>query len=367
MNDLIINPNSPMVVPEYLQGVNTGLNQSMLAAVMMGGNRIGLKGSRFRIIVNGKEEGIVDANYFDVIILGAHEANSRIFYENAYKSNEKNSAPSCYSADGVAPPDDVKVKQSEKCAICPQNVTGSKITDSGYKTKACGYFRRLVVMMAGDLAGTAYQLDVKAMGLFGDSHANTNQYSLNDYIKFVSARNVDMGVLVTRLSFDTDQSVPKLLFAANRYVTQEEMAVVRERAVAEDVRQMTCVNMNTIDLSNEVTAPDEEPAPVPAQVVKPVVAQVIKPVAATPQAVKPTVAAPQVVKPATQVQTVTRVGQPAPATTAPQVIKPTAAPQQTIKPATAPQIIRAPVQAPAAIVEVADDAELASILAGLED
>lgn len=375
MNDLIIsNDGGPLAIPAHLQGFTSGVNEQMLQGIFVGGNRIGLKGSRFRIVINGKEEGIIEENYLDCIILAAHPANSRIFYEAAYDPDAA-AAPTCYSADGIAPPDDVKAKQSDKCATCPQNVVGSKV-QNGRKMKACGYFRRLVVMLAGDLEGIAYRLDVKAMGLFGESNAQAHKYSLNDYIKFVDARNVDMGAIVTRLSFDTDQSVPKLLFAANRFVTQEEVAVVRERVRSEEVKHMAEVNMNTVDLSGEAALPAEaEPAPAPAPVQTQAPQRAAPPAPQRPAPVapqqpqRPAPPAPQ--KPAPAVQQVAR-----PVTQVAPVAPP--ARQQVQKPTPTAQAVQRPqAQRPAPVVqqtqpqetvqEVGTDQELDDILAGLAD
>lgn len=329
-NDLIINADSPLALPSYLEGVDTGVSAGLLATITLGGNRIGLKGSRFRLVVNGKEEGVFDENYLDVVIVGAFPATSRVYYADSYNSDVK-AAPSCYSADGIAPPDDVKNKQSDKCATCPMNVVGSKVYE-GHKAKACAYFQRLVVMLAGDTSGNYYRLDVKAMGLFGDSRKSEHKYNLKDYTKFISARNVDVGKIVTRLSFDIDSSVPKLLFNANRFVTADEFEQVRQAIASEEVKAMIAVSMSTVDLSAETDAPDEAPAPQQA--------------AAAPQAAKAT---PVAAKPA------------APAVQRP---KPPA-PQRPVVEDDVPAPVQAVKAAKPAVVEVETDAELEDILANL--
>ena len=355
MNDLVINPNNPLAIPDYLQGVTTGVTEGLMAAVALGGSRIGLKGGRFRIVVNGKEEGIIQENYLDVVILAAYPAVSRLYYESQYDADSK-AAPSCYSADGVSPAADVKHKQADKCATCPQNVLGSKIAN-GNKSKACSYFRRLVVMLAGDTEGRAFRVDVKGMGVFGESYPKTHMYNLTDYAKFIAARNVDLGTVVTRLTFDTEQSVPKLLFSPNRYVTMQELEVVRSRVHAEDVKQMVDVNMTTVDLSGEV---DSEPTPAPA------------PVQAAP-APAPQATARQVVQPvqqtsAVQQAPVKQVVQSAAQAPVKQVVQPVAqapvkqqvvAPVHNIPPPTAP--------APAAVTEVTSDAQLEALLNSLDN
>lgn len=366
MNDLMISDNGPMALPAHLQGVDTGVNKALLAGMFTGGNRIGLKGSRFRLIVAGIEEGVIEDNYLDTIILDAAPAVSRVFYGGAYKQGE-NQPPTCYSADGIVPNDDVKQKQSDKCATCPKNVKGSKIVD-GNKYKACSYFRRLVPMLAGDVVERrTYKLDVKAMGLFGENTATSK--NLNDYIKSLETRGVDIGQVVTRITFDLDSSTPKLLFRAFRYVTPEELDAVVALVGSDEVKHLAEVNMNTLDFSGEEptggdaeeTAQEEpqqaaqqpatQTAQRPAQTVqRPATQQTARP--QTQQAARPT----------PQVETV-------PVQTQQAVQRPAVQTQQTSRPApqTAVQrpVTQAPAQQPAA-VEVNTNDELSNILDGLE-
>lgn len=336
MSDMtIFNADSPLALPDYLQGVDSEVSANLLATVSLGGNRIGLKGSRFRLVVNGKEEGVFEENYLDVVIVAAYPATSRIYYEGAYDPDVK-AGPTCYSADGIAPPLDVKNRQSDKCATCPQNQLGSKIAN-GRKIRACAYFQRLVVMLAGDTSGNYYRLDVKAMGLFGDSNKAQHKYNLKDYIKFVAARNVDIGKLVTRVSFDVDSSVPKLLFSANRFIDPNDLARLREAVVSEEVKQMVDVSMATVDLSHEDSAAEEPVTEAPEPQAAP------QPAPQRPTPAKPATPAPQRPKPA-----------------APQ--KPAApAPQKPTPPAAA-QPVAQPV---AQVTEVGSDAELEALLAEL--
>lgn len=273
MQDLMIPVNSdgPMHLPAHLAGLGLGVGQQLMATIGDSRNRIGLKGSRFRQVINGQEVGVWDENYLDVIIVGVVPTNSRIFYEGRYQQGGDNQPPTCYSVDDITPADDVKNKQSDKCATCPQNIKGSRTTEGGQATKACGYFRRIAILLPGD--STLYYIDVKAMGLFGESHANVNRFSLNDYAKFLSSRGVDASVLVTRLSFDTDQSVPKLLFKPERYITEDEASMVMELSRGNEIQEYLTINMKTVDISQEVSpdasaeevAEPEAPAPTPAR------------------------------------------------------------------------------------------------------
>lgn len=255
-------------LPAYLQTGSVNVNAGLLATIGEGGNRIGLKGNRFRLVVNGKEEKVFDENYLDVIVVGVVPAISRAFYKDAYKEGEK-ARPTCYSADGKAPPADLESKQHATCEGCPQNEKGSRVVD-GVKMKACGFFQRLIIMLPGDDSGNFYKVDVKSQGLFGDGQPQINKYNLREYGKMLRNRGADVAKLVTRLTFDTNSSTPKLLFQPFAYVTEEDYVRVVEAVQSDEVKNLLKINMQTIDLSNEV-ADDNAVAATPAAPAEPAV------------------------------------------------------------------------------------------------
>jgi hypothetical protein len=371
-NDLLIQGNGPMNLPAHLAGTNFGVTTNLMEGMFTAGNRIGLKGSRFRLVVGGIEECVIQEPYLDVIFLGAAPAVSRVYYEGAYKQGE-NAAPTCYSADGIVPNDDVKAKQADKCMTCPQNAKGSKIVD-GQQFKACAYFRRVVVMLAGDIdQQTVFKLDVKAQGLFGESTAN--EKNLNEYIKMIATRGVDAGAVVTRISFDTDASVPKLLFKAVRFISVEEMGVVSNLVQSEEVINLKTVSMSTLDSSHEEPTGGDEPAAEqeapPAQTQRPAATQ--RPQQAAQTAKPATQAAPAAAQrpAATQrpVQAAATTQRAAPATQRPATTTQRPA-TQTAKPvveSSVPAPQRTATKAPEPVVtEVGTDDELADLLASLE-
>lgn len=348
---------APSNVPAHLQGYQTGVSTSLMAAVGSSFNRIGTKGSRFRQVLKGIEVGVWDENYLDVIFVGIVPTVSRKFYAAAYSQGGDNLPPTCYSVDGVVPAGEVHLKQSDKCGQCPQNIKGSKIGDNGTKGKACAYFRRIAVMLAGDPDGILYQLDVAAMGLFGPSHEKDQRYNLNDYAKALESRKMDAGTVVTRLSFDTDQSVPKLLFKPLRFISAEDVEVINALN-KDEIKQYLEVSMATVDISKEAGAVDE---PVP---------EAQAPQRAAPKAAPKAKPAPAVVEVVDEVEeeeeaaavAVQRPPAPKPAQAKPAPQKPAPVAAQKAAPAPAPK----PVKAAAAPVEVSNDSEMDDLLAGLD-
>lgn len=263
---ILLNTNAPLNLPAHLQGQNLGVTAGILATLGAGGNRIGLKGSRFRIVVNGKEESVLEENYLDVIIVGVLPHISRMYYEGEYdQSGQTKAKPTCFSEAGDAPPADLPTKQSDKCDTCQWNVKGSKVVGN-VKMKACGFFQRLVVMLANDPDRRLFKLDIKSQGIFGDSHANVNKYNIRDYGKLLGNRGIDACTVVTRVSFDIESSVPKLLFTPAAFVDPASFEAVKEAVIGEEVKNLLKITMATVDLSGEEDAPaQEEPVTPPAQ------------------------------------------------------------------------------------------------------
>jgi hypothetical protein len=263
--------------PQYLQTFDSGISKD-LALGGMGRNRIGLKGNRFRLIVNGIEEAILEQNSMELVIVGASPGVGRLFFGADYDADVK-SHPLCYSADGITPGQDVINPQSVKCAVCPQNQKGSKITQGGDKTKACSYFKRMAVSWLGDDKHRVFQLDGKALTIFGQGEPAQNKFTLSEYGNKLKTRGLDPAHMVTKVSFDPQSSVPKLYFSPLRMITEEEAGWVQDLVNSEEVKSVVTITAIT-DASD---AESEAPAVQSAPVAKPVVAP--KPAAAAPRPV----------------------------------------------------------------------------------
>lgn len=372
MTTALINLDQPAGLPAHLQGFQS----SAAANMVVGGtayNRIGLKGCRFRLIVNGQEEMIVQDHYLDVIIVGSSPGVSRMFYGKTYDPDEK-AAPDCYSSDGITPNADAKALQSTKCQICPQNQIGSKVDERGNKKRACGFFKRLAVILPHD-PSMLFRLEAKGMTIFADGKPAINAFSLAEYGKKLKARGIDPSWLVTRLTFNTDESVPQVFFTPSRYLEATEAPIIADLINGGEVEKLLEITSQTVDTSGEAVAPavpaaqaaPQAPAPQTAPTLAPTPA-VVQPAPAQAAPVVQRAPAPASAPPVTQGPAVVKT---VIATQAPPVAKATpprtAAPVVTQAPATAPAIA-VPASAPPAMVEQSsDDAGLAALIAQLED
>jgi hypothetical protein len=261
-----IDLSAPAGLPAYLQAYHSDGAKNLLVGGTTFGNRIGLKGCRFRLVVNGQEEGVIEDNFLDLVIVGAAPGVSRLYYADAYSADVK-VAPTCYSKDGQKPAEDVKTQQSDTGAKCPMNEKGSKITEGGMKTRACSFFKRLAVVLPSD-PERVYRLDAKGMSIFGEGKPAQNKFSVSEYGKKLATRGIDPAHLVTRFTFDTDESVPKLLLSPHRYLDEAEVPTINDVVLGDEVKNALDISSATVDLSGEVTPAEPaavaEPAPVKA-------------------------------------------------------------------------------------------------------
>ena len=171
--------------------------------------RISLKGSRFRIVEDGTEE-VLDTTFLDVVIVGANPNVTKLWYDKAWSPDAEAEAPACFSLDGERPDSSAEKPQSDLCATCPHNAWGSKVSESGQKIKACPDNKRLAVVSPDDATGTVYLLTVTASVLG----------ALKQYHKELINRGIPPELVITRLSFDTDASYPKLKFGFGGFVDE---------------------------------------------------------------------------------------------------------------------------------------------------
>lgn len=248
-------------VPAYAQGGSDATNALGGGLTGEARNRIGLKGARFRLIQKGEEVAVRNEAHLDVVIVGSNPAVSRTYYAGEFDPKVK-APPTCYSSDGVGPAPDATEKQSSKCATCPQNVKGSKVV-SGVKMRACGFSKRLVVALVGDPDNHLYQLDVKSKSLFGTGDATKHLFGLGEYSKFLASRGVKkIESVVTRLSFDTNESVPKLFFTPISFVGEADMAKYTTLATSDEVKKY--IEVNATDVGDTGEAPPALPTFAPA-------------------------------------------------------------------------------------------------------
>ena len=257
--------------------IPTGLDEDTLAVAggaIKGNKRISIEGRVFRKIVGGKEQSVNTDNHMNVIIVKmAHEA-SRTYYNSTYKKGVK-LAPVCWSSDSKTPDADVETPCAKTCAECPNSVKGS---GQGGQGTACRLSWRLAVVLPNDPEGDVYQLVLPATSAFGKEE--NGRWPFRPYIQMLANNNVSAGRVVTKMEFDINFPVPRLLFSPVAAVPSEMYEVVRAQGKAPAAENAVKLSVYKTD-KEEAEAPanaDDAPAKVQAEeVAEPVKREVRKP------------------------------------------------------------------------------------------
>lgn len=260
MSDLVLLKSK---LPAHLQTHKVTANP-FAAAASTGFPVISIKGKVFHIqrgdertMITKPDDDDEPASSIQVVILAANPNKSKVYYEHGYEEGSTDK-PDCYSNDGIAPAADAQSPQAKKCATCPHNQWGSRITDNGGKGKACGDSMRLAVAPAGQL-NDPMLLRVPAASL----------KVLGQYGSQLAKRGVDHKVVVTKVGFDYDVAHPALTFKAVDFVTEEQLEEVNSvlESEAEVLKQIIgtapiAESVETVADVEEAPKPKKKPAPV---------------------------------------------------------------------------------------------------------
>lgn len=240
-------------LPDYLRDIKTDAITDSLAGKGFG-KRISIRGNVFRMVVDGEEVAVSEDRAINVVIVAAAPAIARVFYGETYVEGQS-VPPSCWSQDGVKPDFTAKNRQSETCATCPQNISGSGQGD----TRACRYSQRIAVVLDGDIGGNVYQVSLPSLSIFGKGE--NGKLPLQAYAKFLKGHGVPVSAVVTEMRFDINSATPKLYFKAIRPLSEAEYKLGVKQGATEDAKNAVTFTVAQID--GVVDAPIA--APVSAQ------------------------------------------------------------------------------------------------------
>ena len=205
---------------------NTGVADDLTTGVGLGFPYLSFKGKTFKIVDGQNEEVLysvetpgMPAQYIDVVILKASRFMAKTFYLNGW-SDDAHAPPDCSSINGVEPDPGVPARQNNVCASCQWNEWGSRVNTSDgteSKGKACQDGRRTAVALIDALD------DPMLIRIPPTSLKNLASHGAQ-----LTKRGVPYQAVVTRIFFDHNESYPKLMFAAQRYINDEEARAVYE-------------------------------------------------------------------------------------------------------------------------------------------
>lgn len=241
-------------IQSSLANIQQGLDEDTLAvAGSMGGmKRISIKGGVFRKYAGGKEVGKVEDRHLNVIFVKMAHDPSRTFYSQAYREGEKIS-PTCWSSDSKTPDPEVKNPQAASCDKCPHSVKGSGQGGTG---SACRLSWRTAVVLPNDVGGDVMQLVLPATSCFGKE--DNGRWPFRPYIQMLASNNIAAGRVVTKMQFDTNSPVPKVLFSPTAPIDAEDLEIIQRQRNSKAAEN--CVKMNVYQADESAAAPAAPPA-----------------------------------------------------------------------------------------------------------
>ena len=234
-----------------------GQLSDLTKSLMGGGNskRISIENNVFTMMVGGKAVAVNEDRAMNIVIVRAAEANARTYYGGQYEKGMK-ARPVCWSDDSITPSDKVKSPQNKTCNGCPQDVKGSGQGDS----KACRYSRRLAVLLASDMDGDIYAMNINASSLFAQGEGR--KMGLQQYARFLGGHGIEVSAVVTEMRFDTSANM-KLVFSAVRPLEEHEWQKVMARMEEQAAIDAVTMTVADIDGTPETAAPTAAPAEQP--------------------------------------------------------------------------------------------------------
>ena len=283
-------------LPSFLKKVDiAALNSDLTAHAGGGFPVISIKGKVFAVVRDGEREIQMNpkdldsaATSLNVVLLKANKGTSKVFYIKGYdKDSSEGQKPDCYSNDGVEPAADAQNKQAKKCATCPHNQWGSRISEKGAsKGKACADAVRMAVAPAGQI-NDAMLLRVPPASI----------KALGEYGQMLAKRGVGYNMVVTKVGFDLQAESPKLTFSAVGLLDDEGFAEVQEIAASDVVANILGASV-VAGIAADAPAVEEAEEEAPAPVVKPKAKPVVEEAAEEEEAPKPVAKPKAAAKPA---------------------------------------------------------------------
>jgi len=239
-------------LPAYLKAFNVSeINADLTAHAGGGFPVVSIRGKVFAVVRDGERMVLPNpkdpdspATAIDVVLIKANKNASKRFYSKGYDPDAENKKPDCYSADGIAPAADAQKPQAKKCATCPHNQWGSKVSDRGAtKGKACSDAVHIAVAPAGTV-NDPMLLRVPPASI----------RALGEYGQLLAKRGVGYNMVVTKIAFDMEAESPKLTFKPVGFLDDDTFTEVQEVAQMDIVSNILGATVLALPADAEVAA-----------------------------------------------------------------------------------------------------------------
>ena len=260
-NELIAKDFSKYKIADVFK--NTVAENDLGAGIQGGFGVVGYKGKTWSKRKGGEEEllmredGDGPRSSIDVVILSSARNKSKTWYEKGYVEGSS-ASPDCFSNNGETPDPSSPKLQSDTCASCPRNVWGGRITENNKRAKECSDAKRLAVAFVDDLD----EEDIEPLLL------RVPAASLADLLAYgteISKLGYPYYSVVTKVTFDPEESYPKFKFMAARPLNGKEGAKaidMRNNPLVEHILSQTS-EVTLVEGSAVSEKPVEKPKPAP--------------------------------------------------------------------------------------------------------
>lgn len=281
--------NNESALPAYLSADASFLDINKEVVRAQGFPTLSIKGMKFTITKDGVKRIVTKpddddevAQHLGVVFLRAN-MNAKTFYAKKYEEGESdNTRPTCYSQDGVEPSSNAAEPQAKKCALCPQNQWGSKVSDAGKEGKNCQDNARIAVSAPDNLDPMLLRVPPASLK------------PLREMLKVIAARKVPYNAVVVKVGFDRESPSPKLTFKPVGLMDDKGYGAVRDMYDSETVRAIVGLD----DFGMEPHAPKVESAVSTDELDAALAAREVTKKAAAKAEPKPEPEAPKKAKPA---------------------------------------------------------------------
>ena len=167
--------------------------------------------------------------------------------------------------DGITPDESVQAKQAKACDGCQWSVKGSKITPAGKETTACSVFQRLAIVPLAELDSPPLLLRLAQTSMWdknNDENEAKGYYAWSQYVDMLRKSGAThTGAVATKVRFDSRMSYPKLVFAASRWLEQEELDLVAEQCGTQAVADLLNASESAAAVRKPKVEVDDDEAP----------------------------------------------------------------------------------------------------------
>jgi hypothetical protein len=192
-------------VPAWLSGRKSepfGDNEDLLGGI--GGAlpaHLSINMNRFTL-VDGAGNTREPAMSIDICIIASNPKASRVYYDPARRydpSGSDNAPPLCWSDNGLGPSRNSQIPQSPTCALCPNAVWGSAVSQmTGRNIPACQTGKKIALLVPGDADDMVYMFKIPPASL-----KNLAQYVKSLAGNTLGGRTAKPSDVITRLEFES--------------------------------------------------------------------------------------------------------------------------------------------------------------------